>query len=634
MISSNIGKIKFLKMKNKIILIQLWFGEIPDYFWYHYETTKDILGFDFILFTDQNIKLNSKNYKVVNITKEDIELKLLEKLNYEIKIPNNKKTCDLKSSFGDLFKEYILDYEYFGCYDIDTLFGEVYKGIKNYLGHYDFITIGNKTFHNRLSGPFLIIKNTEDLRTLYKNGDYVGCMLNENVQCYEEHTLSDLAKEKYEIKIVDSMNCETHNGGKNSYDVSWSGGKILVNGEEKILYHFYRKNKTILQKVGNQIFGRYDKKFIEDFYWVFGFTENYSQTIPFLMDSINKYSNRKCIIYSINFNYNIPNKFLTSEQFIFKRIDIEPGDKDSRGRDENIISCKPKLMIDVIDQFPNGKFIFIDSDVYLTTSADELSKYFNTLTTYPLINSHIHDVVYYSGIIDGEEWTSTAHILAKRVDVEICVFPRRKTNIMLFDEKSKWFFQEQIDMYETHKNTEVGIFKLHDEDSANVILSKYKLYDCLPLCDIEGCDNIDIGKITDLNNPFHMTQVSPNVKLPKNENDIAIFHGMKDVESFQRIQKSYGDSVVDCEEFVILYSNNTISFEKNSFMSTKKVIGIVDFVINDLNNNEVYRLDHQNFYNYWYFYLSDIILEPKKYKIKILETNTKKHIFNDILEVV
>jgi len=338
-------------MKNKIILIQLWFGEIPDYFWYHYETTKNILGFDFILFTDQNIKLNSKNYKVVNITKEDIELKLLEKLNHEIKIPNNKKVCDLKASLGDLFKEYLLDYEYFGCYDIDTLFGEVYNGIKNYLGHYDFITIGNETFHDRLSGPFLIIKNTEELRTLYKSGDYVGCMLNENVECYEELTLSDLAKEKYKIKIVDSMNCETHTGGKNSYDVCWSGGKILVNDEEKILYHFYRKNKTILQKVGNQIFGRYDKKFIDDFYWVFGFTENYSQTIPFLMDSINKYSNRKCIIYSINFNYNIPNEFLTSEQFIFKRIDIEPGDKDSRGRDENIISCKPKLMIDVIEQY-------------------------------------------------------------------------------------------------------------------------------------------------------------------------------------------------------------------------------------------------------------------------------------------
>ena len=46
--------------KNNILLIQVWLGKIPDYFWFHYETTKDIIGFDFILFTDQDIKLDSK----------------------------------------------------------------------------------------------------------------------------------------------------------------------------------------------------------------------------------------------------------------------------------------------------------------------------------------------------------------------------------------------------------------------------------------------------------------------------------------------------------------------------------------------------------------------------------------------
>ena len=309
-------------MNNKIVLIQVWFGKIPNYFWYHYETTKNIIGFDFILFTDQDIELNSKNYKVIKTTREDIEIKLSSKLNYNIKITNNKKTCDLKASFGDLFEEYVVNYDYFGCYDIDTLFGDVYSTLSQYINEYDFITIGEETFHNRLAGPFLIIKNNEELRTLYKKGDYVGCMSNNEVECYEEHTLSDLVKEDYKIKIVNSMNCETNNGGKNTYDVHWSGGKLIINGEEKIFYHFYRKNHTIFQKVGNQIFGRYDKKFVEDFYWVFGFTENYSQTIPYLMDSINKYSNRKCVIYSINFDYNISNKFLTSGQFIFKRIDI------------------------------------------------------------------------------------------------------------------------------------------------------------------------------------------------------------------------------------------------------------------------------------------------------------------------
>ena len=39
----------------------------------------------------------------------------------------------------------------------------------------------------------------------------------------------------------------------------------------------------------------------------------------------------------------------------------------------------------------------------------------------------------------------------------------------------KELFQEQLEMYEKHKNSQPGIFALHDEDSANVILSKYKL---------------------------------------------------------------------------------------------------------------------------------------------------------------
>ena len=30
----------------KIILIQLWLGKIPDYFWYHYDTTKNINGIE------------------------------------------------------------------------------------------------------------------------------------------------------------------------------------------------------------------------------------------------------------------------------------------------------------------------------------------------------------------------------------------------------------------------------------------------------------------------------------------------------------------------------------------------------------------------------------------------------------
>jgi hypothetical protein len=301
------------------------------------------------------------------------------------------------------------------------------------------------------------------------------------------------------------------------------------------------------------------------------------------MDSINKYSNRKCIIYSINFEYNIPNKFLTSGQFIFKQIDIDPGKKDSRGRDENIISCKPRLMLDVINFLPNKKFIFIDSDVYLTTTSDDFGKFFNDLENYPLINQHTHDKLYLCNIIEGEEWTSTIDILAEATNTEVTVFPRRKTNVMLFDEKSKWFFQEQLQMYDEYKDSRPGIFTLHDEDSANIILSKYNLHKSLHLCDIEESSNINMSKFTDMDHPFHMTGLSDYLILPNHQNDVFCFHGLKYEWQYKNIQNDYGNSVIDCEEILIEYKDKTILFEKNSFLTTKKIDENVDFNIKNIN---------------------------------------------------
>ena len=456
-------------------------------------------------------------------------------------------------------------------------------------------------------------------------------MISDTVECYEEHTLSDLAKEKYSVKIINSTNCESDNGGKNTYDVCWSGGKLMINDKEKILYHFYRKNQTDLQKVGNRIFGRYNKNFIEDFYWVFGFTENYSQTVPFLMDSIKKYSNRKCIIYSINFDYSIPNKFLTSDQFIIRRINLEEGKKDSRGRDENIISCKPKLMLDVIRFMPDKKFIFIDSDIYLTTSADDFVKYFNELENYPLINQHTHDKLYLCNIVDGEEWTSTVDILADATNTEITIFPRRKTNVMLFDSRSEWFFEEQLKMYNDYKDSRPGIFTLHDEDSANVILSKHGLTKSLHLCDIEESSNINLDKFMDLNHPFHATGLSENLILPSHRNDVICFHGLKHNWQYENIQNDYCNSVIDCEEILFYYRDNTIFFEKNSFLTTKIINEPVDFIIKNRSGEIVTELTNQNLFGYWTFYISNIWLSNETYKIEIVKSFSREKIYNNIL---
>lgn len=618
----------------KIILIQVWLGKIPDYFWYHYETTKN-LNVNFLFVTDQEIILDSENYRVLKTSKEQIESKLSYILNVDFKIKSNKKTCDLKASLGHLFEDYISSYDYFGCYDIDTLFGDYEKYLVEHLGKYDFISIGDDRYHNRLSGPFILFRNTKEIREIYLGEKFIRCFNNENVECFEEHVISDIAKSNFTTKLINSSNSNVNNNGKNEYSVLWSGNKVFVNNEEKFIYHFYRKEHTNLQKVGNIIIGNYRKKYLDDFLWVVHFSENYESLLPFLMDSLKKYSNRKCIFYSINYTP----KFLfktqfESEQFIFRRIDIQPGSLDKRGRDSGIMNSKPLILMDAIKSFPGKKFVHIDTDIYLTTNADNVINFSKRLSHYPLMNSHIHDVMYLSGVRPDEEWTSSLHVLLDAIgETNEPIFPRRKCNIILFDENCYWFFVEQMKLYNKFKDSSIpGILAIYDEDTANALLAKYQFMNSLPLVDLEESYNLDMNKI--YNYSYNMTSYSPSVELPKTINDLLFFHGFKHPEDYMKIQENYGRCVLENEELVLSYKDNTILFEKNSFLTNKKIEPIVDFVVFDLNQNEILKLTNQEIFNYWTFYISNILLPQGKYIVKIFETNSKRNIFNDVIEIL
>jgi hypothetical protein len=625
--------------KNKIILLQVWIGKIPDYFWYHYETTKNINNIDFLFITDQtDLILDAKNYKVIFKKKEEIESLLREKLqNTDIEIRNNKKICDLKASLGDLFFENINEYEYFGVYDIDTLFGNMKEVFNSIDEGYDVISFGDDLYHNRISGPFIIFRNNEEIRKFYKHDDFILALEKDNVVCYEEQDFYQRLKQSFNIKIIQNQtNVEIHNGGKLGFNSFWSAGNLYVDGIEKSLFHFYRKNETKLVKTGNIISSYYDKKIIDDFYWVIHFSENYEKFLPSILESIKKYSNRKCILYSINYFPKIAFELqYNSDQFLFKRIDIPKGNIDYRGRDFNILTSKPLILLDVINSFPGKKFVHIDMDIYLTTNSDNIVKYFNYLDEYPLANSHVHDVIYTSNVIPGEEWTSTLHVLLREEKItNDPIFPRRKCNIIVFDERSKWFFQEQMSLYEKYINSNIpGILYLHDEDTFNSILAKYGLHKSLPLLDIEETHDINIEKINEYSYSKITTWLSPSLVRPESVNDFLFFHGFKDPLDYEKIANTYGNKVLDCEELIIKYQNNTLLFEKNTFLTTKKDVGIVDFVIKDLIGNEIFRLGNQNLLQYWVFYISNFYLSEGKYILEVYKKEDNHKIFTDYFQV-
>lgn len=623
----------------KIVLIQVWMGKIPDYFWYHYPTTKNLKNIDFLFYTDQiDFKLDSENYNIKYINREILQDKLSEILESEIKILSNKKISDVKSAYGEIFYEDIKGYDYFGFYDIDTLFGDLNFWVREYIEEYDLISFGTPIFHDRISGPLIIMKNSKRMRELYRLSleNFKKCFTHNEVEAWDEHAFYDIVKNNARYKIIyDSINCESDNGGKNTYDCFWSGGKVFVKGQEKMLYHFYRKNHTVFNKVGNRIYAKFDKKYVEDFYWVAGFTENYSDLIYHLISSVSKYSNRKCILYTINFDYDMPEEFFSSDQFILRRIEIPFGIKDFRGRDQNILNLKPKLMIDVINTFPSKKYVFVDTDIYLTTCSDDITKFFKDLDEYPLINSHVHDVILLSGYYD-QPWTSSLHLLMEQIGItKEPVAPRRKTNVVVFDERSKWFFEKQIEIYNEHKDKEIpALFALHDEDTANVILTMNDYYKCLPLLDIEESTNLDINKFHNYSYNIVTEWVSPSVQLPNTINDIMFFHGFKNKNDFERIKNDYGNTVLDCEELVINYRENSLTIEKNSFLTTKRDIGLVDFIVKDIKNETRFIMENQMLMNYWFFFISDFYLEKGFYYLEIVKKDGNHKIFRNVFEVI
>jgi hypothetical protein len=105
------------------------------------------------------------------------------------------------------------------------------------------------------------------------------------------------------------------------------------------------------------------------------------------------------------------------------------------------------------------------------------------------------------------------------------------------------------------------------------------------------------------------------------------------VEFYQKIDFDYGNTVLDCEDFIVTYDKNCFRFEKNSHIKNKKFQTKVDFLIREINTNEKYWITNQSIFNYWFFFYNNIYLNNRIYQVSIIESETKRIIFNDILEI-
>jgi hypothetical protein len=613
----------------RIALLTVWIGEIPSYLEYHLETCRN-LGIDFIFLSDREISFDAKNFRFERIELSEIESRLEAATGRSIAIESGYKLCDLKPGFADIFSDYLEGYDFVGYYDVDTLFGDLRLWLKDHFEN-DIISFGEADpIYNRISGPLVLMRNEKRITELYKNDpEFYSSMSKPGYDNYDEEKFTNFLKEK-EIKykiIHDSSNIDTKDL-RVQFDAIWSGGKVYCEGSERMLHHFYYKNHTEFQRSGNSIIAKRKKIYDEDFVWVTYFTESYERLIWSFVRSVARFSTRKCILYTVNYDSKLV--YQLSDQFIIRRIDLGKDDKlDAQGRSLNVLTLKPEVLLDSVRHMPHSKFVYCDTDVYLTATADDISKYFSRLNNYPLVNSHVHDRLLASDVIPGE-WVSTLDVLSEESGIPIRVFPRRKANFMLYDARSDWFFQEQLDIYYKHKDSpRPGIFRLHDEDMLNIILSKFDLQESLPVIDMEESSIIDMNKF--FNYSYHRSQISQYVKLPEREEEVLIFHGFKDPEFYKSIESDYLPTVLDPGDIVIDYVSNDLLLKRTSLMRSKKIERHLKINIQK-DGNQLYQYMHWDIFSFHTFAVWGIQMSGD-YEIILEEVNSGRKIYKNKIRI-
>lgn len=116
----------------KIVVIAIYYGQLPEWFSLWLKSCEYNKNIDFIFITDQEIKDVPINVQVLKLTFEKLRELISQKLKHDIILEKPYKLCDFRPMYGVIFEEIVKEYDYWGHCDIDLIFGDIEYFIKKY----------------------------------------------------------------------------------------------------------------------------------------------------------------------------------------------------------------------------------------------------------------------------------------------------------------------------------------------------------------------------------------------------------------------------------------------------------------------------------------------------------------------
>lgn len=153
----------------KKILIIPYFGKFNNYFPLWLKSCECNKEFEWLIYTDdQTAYKYPSNVHVKYTTFKDIKEKAQLLVDFPIVLESPYKLCDWRPAYGELFKEDIEKYDFWGYCDTDLIWGNLSMFYTDeILEKYDKISD---------AGHFTLYKNNEQMRTAYKKLSSAGCL--------------------------------------------------------------------------------------------------------------------------------------------------------------------------------------------------------------------------------------------------------------------------------------------------------------------------------------------------------------------------------------------------------------------------------------------------------------------------
>lgn len=152
--------------EQKILILVVWFGDLPPYFELFLETVKRNHSIDFLFITDASIgPHDAPNIRVNRTSLESFSRKASKKLRVDFAPDRSYKLCDLRPMLGVVCREEIADYDFFGWCDIDVLFSDLRTSYtSDLLSRFDVFSAQSEI----LAGHLTLLRNTFRYRNQFR----------------------------------------------------------------------------------------------------------------------------------------------------------------------------------------------------------------------------------------------------------------------------------------------------------------------------------------------------------------------------------------------------------------------------------------------------------------------------------